>query len=119
MIYRGPVKKCVKRSGSFPPGILFDALAVDEGSSREDFLYEVGRIQASESLLGYQQHLPDHRGGVVYFLEALGGVGSQPHRGEGGLDRIAGAQVLPVLLGEALEGDHALPSGDPAPPRRW
>ncbi len=43
------------------------------------------------------------------LLVALGRVRAKPHGREGRLDHVRRPKVVPVRLGEAVEGDHPLP----------
>jgi len=66
-------------------------------------------VEAAEGAFGDEEQAPDQGGGVGDLLVALAGVGAQAHGGEGRFDRVGGAQVLPVLAGEVVEGHHPRP----------
>ena len=62
--------------------------AVDVDHAARDIGEQLGRVEAPERFLRNEQRLPDDRGGVLHFLEPLGGRRPQPHRGERRLDRV-------------------------------
>jgi len=55
---------------------------------------------------GGGEELEEHGLGIGGFLEALGGIGSEPGCGEGGSDGAGGLEVLLVFLGEAEKSGH-------------
>ena len=68
-------------------------------------------IEPAKRSLGPEQDPPDQRRRVGDLLKALRRRCSPAHGREGRLDNIGRAQVLPVRVRKAIEGDHALPVG--------
>ena len=59
-------------------------------------------------ILGTQEQFEDHGESGLSAETALGLVGSQPHRGDGVLDRVCVGQVPPVFGRESVEGQQAV-----------
>src|SRR5215813_11863329 len=104
------VKTCGSRSLScLGMGILagpFDELAVDEGCSGADQGDQVGCVDGTPAVLGGFDELERHGQARCPRAGALGDLGAVAHGGEGGLDRVGGPQVHPVLGGVVVEGEQ-------------
>lgn len=98
-----------KKSGGILPGLFHDAHAIHERGAMIDLHQQLRGVQSLEALLGDQQHLPDDRRSIVHLLEPPRRIGPQPQGGKGRFDRIARAQVHPVLLGKLVEREHPFP----------
>src|SRR6266568_2637509 len=97
------------KGGGLPLALVHRTYSVDVHDPARDVGKQLRRVQPPERLLRDEQRLPDHRGGVLHLLEALGRGRPQPHRGEGRLHRVRGPEMLPVLARELIERHHPLP----------
>ena len=69
----------------------------------------VGSVDATPVQAQPRHQLEDQVERVLPHPHPLGGLRAQSDAGEDGLDRVAGAHVHPMLLGEIVEGDEILP----------
>jgi hypothetical protein len=60
-------------------------------------------FHATDGLVGDQEQLPNHGGGILDESESLGGVRSESRCGERGFNRIRHAQVLPMRSRKPIE----------------
>src|SRR3954464_12934314 len=72
-----------------------NGLAVAEANARDHLGEPLGPVQPAPLTLGRLGELEDHRQRGLARQAALGLVGPQPDRGEGALDRVGRAHVLP------------------------
>ena len=83
----------------------FDLFAVGEGDAGADEGDEVGCVDGAPAGLGgldeFERHGDAGGSGAGAFSDPL----PQPHGGEGGLDRVRGPEVAPVL-GRVVEERH-------------
>ncbi len=63
---------------------------------------QVRPVDRPPAVLGGLQQLERHRQPRSFGAGTLGDAGSEPHRREGRLDRVAGLEVLP-MLGRVIE----------------
>ena len=76
-----------------------DRLSVAEPDAADDLDETLGAVQTAPVALGRPGELEDHRERSLAGQAALGLVGPQTHGRERALDRVGGADVLPVLGG--------------------
>lgn len=105
--------------GDLPARGLRHALPVGECLADVDLGQQFRRVEPPEATLGDPQHLPDQDRGVGCPREPLRCPGPQPDRCEGTLDDVDGPEGLPVRLGERVEGDYPLPSGQERADGLW
>ncbi len=100
---------CSDRLAGVERPALQDELAVLEAVAGEQEAELIGSVDATPVGAQAQDQLEDQVEGVLAYSQPLAGVGAQADAGEDGLDRVAGAEVHPVLLWEVVEGDEVLP----------
>lgn len=98
-----------KKSGGSLPDSCRDSYAVDVLCAVVDLLQQFRGVQASEPLLGHQQHLPDDGRGVLHILEPFRRIRPEPEGGEWRLDQVVRPQVDPVCFGKLVKGEHPVP----------
>jgi hypothetical protein len=69
----------------------------------------VGRVDGTPVQAQAADQLEHQVERVLADAHPLGGVGAEADASEDRLDRVAGPQVQPVLLGEVVEGGQLLP----------
>src|SRR3954454_13451496 len=94
------------RSGGGLRWRLSDLDAVTEPDTPNDLRQQVLALQPAPGFGGRHDELEDHQPGGVLRQRALGPHRAVPDGGEHALDGVGGAQMVPVLGREVVEGEQ-------------